>query len=302
MLTIKNVTAFIHLAESKTFAEAADKLHITQPALSSSIKKLEEHLGGRLFSRNTRNVSLSIEGKTFLPEAKRLLSDWNNSMADMQSLFAVKQGSLSIAAMPSFAEGSLPSLIRTFHDQYPNIRFRIMDVVMEAVIDCVLSGRAELGFSFKPERSEGLDFQPLFDDAFVAVVDRQHHFAALSQVDWQAVLAEPFVAMNRDSSVRNWLHQTADKIATPINLIAEANQLSTVGQLVASGVGVSVVPKLCQPQMLAKGLVCVPLEQDLLVKPVGMLKATRRNLSVAAQQFWEVVKSQSPAGASTTSS
>lgn len=302
MLTIKNVTAFIHLAESKTFAEAADKLHITQPALSSSIKKLEEHLGGRLFSRNTRNVSLSIEGKTFLPEAKRLLSDWNNSMADMQSLFAVKQGSLSIAAMPSFAEGALPRLIRAFHLEYPNVRFRIMDVVMEAVIDCVLSGRAELGFSFEPERREGLDFRPIFDDAFIAVVYPQHSFAQQSSVDWQAILTEPFVAMNRDSSVRNWLHQTAAHIDTPINLIAEANQLSTVGQLVASGVGVSVVPSLCRPQMLAKGLVCVPLEQDLLVKPVGMIKATRRNLSVAAQRFWETVVSKSEEVGVTTSS
>lgn len=287
MLNPKSLTAFVCLAESKTFAEAAEKLHITQPALSTSIKKLEDDLGGALFSRNTRNVALSVEGKVFLPQAKRILMDWSNSMADIKSLFAVKQGTLTVAAMPSFAEGLLANYLRGFHQPNPNIRFRILDVVMETVIDCVLSGRAEIGFSFQPERDDGLEFHPLFDDAFIAVVYPEHPFASREKIDWQAVLDEPFVAMNHDSSVRNWLHKTAESLNTEIKLIAEANQLGTVGQLVAAGIGVSIVPMLCRKQMLAKGLVCVPLAQNHLVKPVGMIRARRRTLSVAAQQFWD---------------
>ncbi|WP_100641559.1 LysR family transcriptional regulator [Alteromonas facilis] len=289
MLNLKSINAFITLAESKTFAEAADKLHITQPALSSSIKKLEESLGGKLFSRNTRNVSLTNEGKVFLPEAKRLWGDCDNAMADMKRLFAVKQGSLTIAAMPSFAEGPLPKLLQRFNADYPNIRFRILDVVMEAVIECVLSGRTEIGFSFKPERDDGLVFSPLFEDKFIAVVDNSHPLASESELSWRTILAEPFIAMNRDSSVRLWLHQIAEQLDMPLNLVAEANQLSTVGQLVTTGMGVSIVPMLCRPQMLSKGLKCIGLEEDLLVKPVGIIKAKRRTLSVPAQEFWHAV-------------
>lgn len=289
MFHSKSIAAFVCLAESKTFAEAADKLHITQPALSTSIKKLEEQLGGKLFSRNTRNVSLSIEGKAFLPQAKRLLNDWSNAQADMQSLFAVNRGTLTIAAMPSYAEGLLPHSVRAFTAQYPNIRYRVLDVVMEQVIDCVLSGRAELGYSFAPDALDGLAFYPLFEDAFIAVLTNDHPLASNSACRWEDILTQPFVAMNRDSTVRQWIERTSETLKVPINLVAEANQLSTVGQLVAAGLGVSIVPSLCREQMRAKGLHCVPLSQDYLVKPVGILRATRGSLSVAAQKYWDFI-------------
>ena len=289
MFHSKSIAAFVCLAESKTFAEAADKLHITQPALSTSIKKLEEQLGGKLFSRNTRNVSLSIEGKAFLPQAKRLLIDWSNAQADMQSLFAVKRGTLTIAAMPSYAEGLLPLSVKAFTEKHPNIRYRILDVVMEQVIDCVLSGRAELGFSFAPDELDGLEFFPLFDDAFIAIMSDVHPLSKGGSCRWEDVLTQPFVAMNRDSTVRQWLERTSETLKVPMNLVAEANQLSTVGQLVMAGLGVSIVPSLCRDQMLAKGLCCKPLSQHHLVKPVGILRATRRGLSVAAQKYWDFV-------------
>jgi LysR family carnitine catabolism transcriptional activator len=207
----------------------------------------------------------------------------------MQSLFAVQQGSLTIAAMPSFAEGRLPALLASFHTAFPNIKMRIMDVVMEEVIESVQSGRAEIGFTFMPERLEGLYFEPLFDDAFIAVVPQGHSFATLCSVSWSQVFEYPFVAMNRNSSVRNWIELIAAEKRQVINLVAEANQLGTVGQLVGQGMGVSIVPQLCERQMLAKGLVCLPMREQHLVKPVGMIRTKRDPLSVAADALWQSI-------------
>lgn len=110
-ISYRNMLAFIRVAESATFAEAAEKLHLTQPALSSAIKKMEEQLGGKLFSRSTRRVSLTPEGQTLLPNAKRLVNEWDETFHDMQNLFAMQQGKLTIAAMPSFAESKLQHTI-----------------------------------------------------------------------------------------------------------------------------------------------------------------------------------------------
>lgn len=88
-ISYRQLRAFIEVAKSSTFAEAAVNLHLTQPALSSSIKKMEQQLGGRLFERNTRNVSLTPEGELLLPNAIRLLRDWDNTFSDMQNLFAM---------------------------------------------------------------------------------------------------------------------------------------------------------------------------------------------------------------------
>ena len=78
-VSYRQVKAFVEVAKSSTFAEAAVNLHLTQPALSSAIKKMEEQLGGKLFKRNTRNVSLTPEGEVLFPNALRLLHDWDNT-------------------------------------------------------------------------------------------------------------------------------------------------------------------------------------------------------------------------------
>ena len=88
-ISYRNMLAFIRVAESATFAEAAEKLHLTQPALSSAIKKMEEQLGGKLFSRSTRRVTLTPEGHTLLPTARRLVNEWDETYHDMQNLFAM---------------------------------------------------------------------------------------------------------------------------------------------------------------------------------------------------------------------
>ncbi|WP_414827517.1 LysR family transcriptional regulator [Alteromonas sp. H39] len=285
-VSYRNMLAFIRVAESATFAEAAEKLHLTQPALSSAIKKMEAQMGGKLFSRSTRRIHLTPEGETLLPTAKRLIDEWDETFQDMQNLFAVRQGKLTLAAMPSFAESRLPQILSQYHSQYPNIRLRIVDVVMEDVIDSVLSGRAELGFTFEPEIIDGLVFSPMFDDCFVAVVHQDHPLAGEKNIELQHCLSYPFIAMNRGSAVRKWTEQAAAHHGN-INIIAETGQLGSLGQLIAEGLGMSVVPALCKAQMQARGLCCIDINNNPLVKRVGLIRQARGGMSVAAQALWE---------------
>lgn len=285
-VSYRNMLAFIRVAESATFAEAAEKLHLTQPALSSAIKKMEEQMGGKLFSRSTRRIHLTPEGETLLPTAKRLIDEWDETFQDMQNLFAVRQGKLTLAAMPSFAESRLPQILHQYHARYPNIRLRILDVVMEEVIDSVLAGRAELGFTFEPEVMDGLVFSPMFDDCFVAVVYKNHPLAKNNTVDLKHCFSYPFIAMNRGSAVRKWTEQAAGRHGS-INIIAETGQLGSVGQLIAQGLGISVVPALCRAQMQSRGLHCISIKNNPLVKRVGLVRLARGGMSVAAQALWE---------------
>lgn len=284
-ISYRNMLAFLRVAESATFAEAAEKLHITQPALSSAIKKMEEQLGGKLFSRSTRRIQLTPEGEILLPTARRLINDWDDAFDDMQHLFSMRQGKLTIAAMPSFTDSRLPMMIRDYHQAHSNIRLRVLDVVMESVIDAVLSGRAEIGFTFEPENEEGLTFQPLFEDSFIVVVDAQHDLANTQSVSLKSCLKYPFIIMNRGSAVRKWTEERASEYGS-LSVVAETGQLGSVGQLVAQGLGISIVPSLCGPQMAAIGLHCLAIDDKPLVKRVGMIKASRRSLSVAAQTLW----------------
>ncbi|MEW9796857.1 LysR family transcriptional regulator [Alteromonas sp. CYL-A6] len=284
-ISYRNMLAFLRVAESATFAEAAEKLHITQPALSSAIKKMEEQLGGRLFSRSTRRVQLTPEGEMLLPAAKRLINDWDETFDDMQHVFSMRQGKLTVAAMPSFADSLLPGILSRYHQQFPDIRLRILDVVMESVIESVQSGRAEIGFTFEPEIADGLEFVPLFEDKFIAIASPDHPLASSATVSWAQCLTYPFILMNRGSAVRNWTEQRAAQHGV-LSVVAETGQLGSVGQLVAQGLGISVVPALCEGQMAAKGLICLPFNDGALQKQVGLIRGARRGLSVAAQTLW----------------
>lgn len=288
-VTHKQLVAFVQLAQSSTFAEAAEKMHLSQPALSLSIKKMEEALGGQLLSRTTRNVRLSQEGKEFLPVALRLLNDWDDAIDDVRNLFAMKRGKLAIAAMPSFANSILPQLLKSFHQRWPNINVSVQDMVMELTIQQVLQGRAEIGFTFEHEQMEGLEFVALFEDNFIALLPPDNALASNTHVNVAQLAKFPFVAMNRGSSFRRWVDQFLEKESCRFSHVAEAGQLATVGQLVRQGLGVSIVPGICEAQMLINGLVCLPLEARNLKRNIGIIKSKRGNLSVPAQAMWEDV-------------
>ncbi|MCW8092242.1 LysR family transcriptional regulator [Alteromonas sp. ASW11-130] len=286
-ISYRNMYAFIQVADSSTFAEAADKLHITQPALSIAIKKMESQLGGALFSRSTRRVQLTPEGRTLLPNARRLINEWDDTVLDMRNLFAMKKGTLSIAAMPSFAASRLPDILKQFHNKQPNVRIRVLDVVMENVIEMVVAGKVELGFTFEPEICDGLCFQPLFNDSFIVVVHSHHPLAHFkSGVEWKNVCQSDFIAMNRGSSLRKWIDEIAIDHGA-LNIVAETGQLGTIGQLIKQQMGISIVPSLCHEQMENIGLVCLPLFNAPLQKNVGMIRSLRGSMSVASITLWE---------------
>lgn len=290
MISVKSVNAFVVLAQSHSFAEASQKLHISQPALSTAIKKMEEQLGGALFSRSTRTLKLTTEGATFLPVAKRLLADWENALDDVKQLFRLEKGLLTISCMPSFAEGKLPFLLSYFGYAQPKIGIRVLDVVMELVIKNVLNERADIGFIFEPEETDLLTFHPLFDDEFIVVMPPDHALSYMKEIAIDDILEYPFVSMNRGSSTRKWIDEKLATRVTKLRISAEASQFSTIGNLVYSGMGIAIVPSMVEQQMRAKGCVSSKVRGLDIIKRVGMISAKNRALSSAAQAFIENMK------------
>ncbi|UAA40205.1 LysR family transcriptional regulator [Paraneptunicella aestuarii] len=288
-ISLKQVKAFVKVAQCRNYAEAAERLHVSQPALSIAIRNLEQTIGGALFSRSTRKVELTPEGQEFFPVAKRLLQDWEEACSDLNNLFSLQKGKLTIAVMPSFADTMLPKVLLAFHDSYPNISISVQDVVMESAMNAVRESRAELGITFESDTLDGLDFLPLFDNDCVLICQPEHELALQNEVDWDQISAFPFVAMNWGSTMRRWIDEASVEHNLTLNITAEAGQLVTLGQFVAVGMGISVVPALCRIQMENKGLVCRPIRNSGLIKQVGIVRRQRGSLSVAANAFMELL-------------
>ncbi|HEY8568620.1 LysR family transcriptional regulator [Microbulbifer sp.] len=289
--TVKQLRAFVAVARTRSLAEASAQLHVSQPAISIAIRSLEDSLGGPLFSRDARQLVLTPEGATFVERAQQLLHNWDNTLDAVQQRFRLQQGQLSIAAIPAFALNQLPELLREFHQRHPDINIVLEDIVMERVVHAVQQGRAELGISFRPDDLGNLSFTPIGDDRFIAVLPAGHRLQRRKALRWQDLAREPFIAMNRGSAVRRWtdiaFSQNKEEGAQP-RLLCEANQLSTIGRLVQTGLGVSAVPSLCEAQMQSYGLICKPLTEPALTHQVGVLVRESGTLSAPAQAFLSV--------------
>ncbi|MGE7956153.1 LysR substrate-binding domain-containing protein [Pseudomonas sp. NPDC089530] len=289
-MTVKQIRAFLAVAQSLSFAVACERLHLSQSALSLTIKALEDSLGGRLFSRNTRNVALTPEGEALVPLARRLIADWDNAEDELRQRFTLQRGRVTLAAMPSFAGNLLPPILKTFRARYPQVNVTVNDVINEQVLEMVRDRQVELGVAFEPQQSASLQFTPLYIDRFVAVVPSDSPLAALADIDWQSLLEQPFITLQRPSTVRVMLeeHLRARQMKLPVEF--ESHQLATVGRMVASGLGVSAVPALCAGQMQELGARCITLRDPVVERAIGVLTNPGHELSSAAQALFDILR------------
>ena len=289
-VSIKQLRGFIAIAETGSFAEASERLYITQPALCIAIGKLEDTVGGLLFNRSTRSVQLTPEGLEFLPIAQRLIADWSEAFDDLNRLFSLRRGKLTVAAMPSFASTRLPAIVAEYQQQFPNITIAVQDIVMEQVIDAVQTGRADLGITFEPDNLQGQQFESLFTDRFVAVMPMSHALSGRKKIEFSQLLNDTLIVLNRGSSTRRWTDQLIQKTGVLRMPLLEAFQLTTVGAMVAAGVGVAVVPALCQQQMESLGAYCCDISGDTIERRVGVLSNRRYPLSSAAARMLALLR------------
>ncbi|PVZ85328.1 LysR family transcriptional regulator [Serratia sp. S1B] len=289
-MNVKQLRAFLAVAHTLNFAHASERLNLSQPALSLRIKGLEDALGGPLLQRNTRKVALTQEGAVFLSMARQLLADWDNVEEAMCQCFTLQRGAISIAAMPSFAANVLPEVLRAFRDRYGGINVTVHDIINEQVVEMVREGRVEIGIAFEPASTHNLLFTPLGIDRFVAIVPKTSALASKKRLSWDELLALDFITLQRPSAVRLMLEEDLARSGRKLDVAFESHQLVTVGRMVASGLGGSAVPALCQIQMTELGAVCIPLDNPAIEKCIGVIHAGHLQLSKAAYALLETLK------------
>ncbi len=281
-VSIKQLRAFVAVAQTLSFTEAGAQFHLSQSALSIAIKNLEQSVGGSLLIRSTRILSLTPEGVQFLPVAQRLLADWDGALHDLHNLFALQRGQLSIAAMPSFAGHQLPAVLARYRQRYPAVNIRVQDVVAEELVEMVRSGRVELGVAFDLGSDSELQFQPLFADPFIAVLPPGHPLLQHQQLSWAMITEAPFLTLQPPSMVRQLILDTMAEHGIKLKIEFESHQLVTIIRMVVCGLGISVVPALCIPQIEQQGAEWRPLLQPEVQRTVGIYTRTRYPLSSAA--------------------
>ncbi|MBZ0388019.1 LysR family transcriptional regulator, partial [Acinetobacter baumannii] len=261
----------------------------SQSALSLTIKSLEEELGGKLFNRNTRRVELTQEGKSLIPYAKKLLANWDEMENDVKQRFKLNRGTLSIASMPFVTHAILPEVIHQFLAVHPNLNFSIHDIPNETIIEKVQDGIFELGICFEPDLTEGLEFKPLFEEDFLALLPKSHPLAQSSSITWHELCSNPFVTLQKPSIVRYLVEQNCLRNNITLDLKVECHQISSLSSFVAYGIGVSAIPRHFAKHIDKEHNVLIDLKDEAIHKTVGIVYKKNFEISNISAQFIEAL-------------
>ena len=286
-MTLKQLKAFLVLARTLNYANAANELCLSQSALSLSIKTLEEELGGKLFKRNTRRVEITTEGQSLIPYAKKLLANWEDMEKDVKQRFKLNRGTLNIASMPFATHAVLPEVMHDFAQQHPNISFSIHDITNEKIIEKVQEGIFEIGICFEPKANDQLIFQPIFNEDFLALLPKHHVLAKQKSVTWLELCSCPFVTLQNPSIIRHVIEEHCAALQVVLDLKVECHQISSLSHFVAYGMGVSAIPRHFQKFLDLEKNVLVEIEDNQAQLAVGIIYKKDYELSNMSSQFIE---------------
>jgi LysR family transcriptional regulator, carnitine catabolism transcriptional activator len=284
-LTPQQLSGFLQVAATGSFSEAAQMLNISQPALSRTVRNIEEAVGERLFDRDTRNVVLTPAGEALRPIAERLVAEFSDGFSELAQFVAGKRGRITIAALPSVAAVLLPNVLRRFRVQFPGVEFLILDGLTGSILDLVVQRQADFGLTVQPPPRDGLSYRPLMSDEFGLVCRADDVLATTEEtLGWSIFADRPFIAMATSSTVRATTDAAFLQIGMAVTPLYECAMLGTAGHLVASGLGVTALPRLTMP-LIAADLVWRPLNEPVLHRHIGIVTPARRSLAPAARAF-----------------
>ncbi|MGH6963447.1 MAG: LysR substrate-binding domain-containing protein [Phenylobacterium sp.] len=282
-VSLHTLRLFLRVAETRSFSEASRTENVSQPALSRSIRMLEDQLGIRLFDRDTRNVSLTDAGLMLQPIAERLISDYDAAFSDLAQSISGERGHVTIGVLPSIAAGLLPNVLARFREERPRVEVKVEDTLSDSLIELLQQRRIDFAIGIEPDADRRLEFQPLFSDEFVLVVRRGDPLDLREPLPWAELKGQRFIGMAAASSVRRTTDIAFARADISHRPLYECAHISTVGGLIRAGLGVSALPASTLPMMGSTDITSRPLISPTISRTIGIVSLRSRSLSPSAE-------------------
>lgn len=267
-------------------SRAADRLFISQPAVSKQIAELEAALGVSLFDRLPRGLRLSAAGEVLAGYARRLFAteaDAEQAVAEMKGL---KQGKLTIGASLTIGGYLMPRLLGAYHKQYPGIALHL-EIANTQVIQQKLREHAlDLGLTEGFAEDAALDAEVFAEDTLAAIVPPGHPLLEQSAVSAARFCAEPFLMREPGSGTREVVERALYQRGVIVRPAMSLGSTEAIKRGVASGLGVAIVSRLALEMEIANGLLCpLPLFDLAITRPLHLVRLRGKSDSAAAQAF-----------------
>ena len=283
-MDIAQLETFLAIVEERGFGRAATRLHRTQPAVSQTVRRLEEELGEKLFERGKRDGTLTSAGDVLRGYAERMLRLRGEAASAVGELRTLQRGRLLIAANEYTSHLLLPILAQ-YRQSSPQVELVVQRALASRIPDELLARGVELGVLSFPPDHEGLTCAAVYEDDVSFIVDPQHPFARdRGPVSVRDLGAQNFIAHATPSPLRKSVLELFARYRTPLHMGVQLPSLEAVKRFVATGAGVAIMPNLTVLQEMERGeLVRIPVPEFAWKRRLWLVWRTQGTLSHAAR-------------------
>ena len=285
-LKLKDLRYLVAVADTRHFGRAAERCFVSQPTLSTQLKKLEEYLGVQLIERQPKRVALTAAGEEIVARARRILEASDEVVTLARAHRDPLAGALRIALLPTIGPYLLPRVARDIRKALPRLDLRLYEYPTAAMLAKLRAGEIDLGILALPVDLDGLEARELYDEAFMVAVPASHARAKRPTIRVQDLQGETLLLLEDGHCLRDQALAVCSHASMQEKQDFRATSLETLRQMVATGAGVTLLPELATHGAYrhARGVVIRPFARPAPVRKIGGVwrKTTARHAAIAA--------------------
>ena len=241
-MDVRQLEMFRAVAEEGAFTRAAERLHVSQSAISRQLQLLEQELGTMLLRRTGRGVSLTAHGELLLSAANRINREIQDAVSQISDTLALQRGLLSLGGGMTVSLYILPKLLKKFRSLYRNVDLRITTGESDLLLKLLRTGQVDLALLTLPIVAADLQVQPVLKEEMVVVTSGNHPLTRIRTVEARNLRRYPFVLFEKGSNTRKVLDEFLLEEQSPVNVVMETENVEIIKAMVASGLGVTLLP------------------------------------------------------------
>ncbi len=253
-MEIRQLRAFVAIAELGTFTAGAQRVHLTQAAISMQIRQLETDLGAKLFIRAPRHVILTEAGEQLLQRARQILRDHDAAVDEIAELAGAERGRLRVGSASAMVTTDvLPRLLREVRKQHTRSEITVASGTSETLVQQILAGEIDLAFVSLPVEARGINTERLSQDQLVAIASPRHRLAKQRTISAYTLAGEKLILGERGGNTRRLIDQFFAQAGVTLQVSMELSRQAAIRRMVEEDMGVGIVPLQSVAEEVKKG-------------------------------------------------
>lgn len=291
-MDVLGLEAFVAIAQAGGFRRAAERLGLSQTAISRRLQGLEQSLGETLLTRTTRSVALTKAGATLLPDAERLLREMELCLDRVRARRFRRREEVVLAVLPTLAGSLLPALLAEFCASRPHVSLRVLDGSATEIEAALREGRADLALTLIRPSIGDLVAEPLLSEPILLVCPSAHRLAGRASVAWAELEGERLIAIHRQSGNRSLVDAATAGLPFAPDWRHEVHHMATAVAWVAAGLGLAVLPRMAVAAAANPDVVALALTEPEITRRIGLVRRRGSVLPGTAERLEKFLRAR----------